>query len=87
MGCGNCAIVLGTDFNTEVIGEQGLVWKKERGSLAERIRWADAHPDEVRAIGERARARIGERYTWDLIADQHDRFFRDVGRRRGLLSA
>ncbi len=84
MGCGNCAIVLGTDFNTEVIGEDGLVWRKEPGSLSERIRWADAHPDEVRTIGERARARIRERYTWDLIAEEHDRFFRDVARARGL---
>jgi glycosyltransferase involved in cell wall biosynthesis len=87
MGCGNCAIVLDTDYNTEVIADEGLRWRKERGSLTERIRWADAHPKEVRDIGERARGRIRDRYTWDLIADEHDRFFRRIGHSRGLLEA
>jgi glycosyltransferase involved in cell wall biosynthesis len=84
MGCSNCAIALGTDFNTEVLGGTGLVWDKSPGSLAERIRWADAHPDEVAELGRRAQERIRDHYTWDKIAADHDRYFREIAAKHGL---
>lgn len=84
MGCANCAIALNTDFNSEVLAGNGLTWEKLRGSLAERIRWADSHPEEVREIGHRAQQRIRDHYTWDRIAEEHDRFFRAVAAERGI---
>jgi glycosyltransferase involved in cell wall biosynthesis len=76
MGCGNTAIALDTPFNTEVMGGNGLTWEKRDGSLAERIRWAEDHPDELATIGERARQRVRDHYTWDAVAQAHDRYFR-----------
>jgi glycosyltransferase involved in cell wall biosynthesis len=84
MGCSNCAIALGTEFNTEVLADTGLTWDKTPGTLAERIRWADAHPDEVRALGRRAQERIREHYTWDKIAQDHDRYFRGLAQKYRL---
>ncbi|MGQ0668141.1 MAG: glycosyltransferase family protein, partial [Actinomycetota bacterium] len=84
MGCGNCALALDTAFNREVLEGSGLPWEKTAGSLAERIRWADAHPDEVRALGEGARERIREAYTWDLVAREHDAFFRSIAGKHGV---
>jgi len=87
MGCGNLAIALDTSFNSENLADTGRYWTKEPGTLANQIRWADSNPDEVRALGARAQARIRDEYTWDGVADAHDRFFRDVARRHGYAVA
>jgi glycosyltransferase involved in cell wall biosynthesis len=84
MGAGRCVLALDTRFNAENLDGTGLSWEKRRGSLAERIRWADAHPDDVRQLGERARSRIAEHYSWERIAEAHDAFFREVARRHGI---
>lgn len=84
MGCGNLAIALDTEFNSENLGDTGLLWEKRRGSLAERIRWAEEHPKEVKRLGRAAQERIRDHYTWDKIAADHDAFFRQVARKRGL---
>jgi len=87
MGCGNLAIALDTAFNSENLADTGRYWTKEPGALADQIRWADSNPDEVRALGARAQARIRDEYTWDGVADAHDRFFREVARRHGYAVA
>ena len=84
MGCGNLVIALDTPFNSENLEGTGVLWEKRLGSLAERIKQADADPDEVRRLGGEAQRRIAEHYSWEEIARQHDAFFRDVARRRGL---
>ncbi len=87
MGCGNLAIALDTPFNTENLADAGQYWTKEPGSLAARIGWADANPAAVRELGARAQDRIRERYTWDGVADAHDRFFRETASRHGYAVA
>jgi glycosyltransferase involved in cell wall biosynthesis len=84
MGCANGVLAYRSVFNEENLGGTGVLWTKEPGSLAAAIRWAEDHPEELRALGRRAQERIRERYTWDRIADEHDRFFRAVARSRGL---
>ena len=81
-----CLILISASFciHSLLHDGNGLTWEKVRGSLAEQIRWADSHPAEVRALGIRAQQRIREQYTWDRIAEEHDRFFRQVAAGRGL---
>ena len=83
MGCGNLVIALETEFNSENLLETGLYFTKTPGSLAEQIRWADAHEKESRALGESARERIRAHYSWDSVADKHDAFFREIAGKRG----
>lgn len=78
MGCGNLVFALETVFNTENLGDAGLFWQKRRGSLAERIDWAEGHPDEVAELSERARQRIRDHHAWEQVARDHDAFFRRV---------
>lgn len=78
MGCGNLCLALGTVFNRENLADTGIFWDKRPASLAEKIRWADANHEEGLALGERARRRIQEHYTWDSVAEAHDRFFRSI---------
>jgi glycosyltransferase involved in cell wall biosynthesis len=84
MGCANGVLALDTPFNAENLDGTGVLWHKDRGDLAAKIRWAEEHPDELRDLGRRAQDRIGEHYTWDLVAERHDRYFRELGRRAGL---
>ncbi len=84
MGCANCCLALNNRFNAENLAGTGLMWEKRPGDLAQKIRWADAHPAEVKELGRQAQDRIREHYTWDGIASQHDAFFRQVARKRGL---
>jgi glycosyltransferase involved in cell wall biosynthesis len=82
MGAGNCPIAYNGRFNREVTGGIGLLWEKTEGDLADKIRYADTHPDEVEALGRRAQERIRDHYTWEQVASDHDRFFRQVVRSR-----
>ena len=84
MGCGNAVLALGSPFNAEVLNGSGLLWSKRTGSLAERIRWADEHPEMLASVGEKARQRIRDQYTWDQVAADHDAFFREVARNAGI---
>jgi glycosyltransferase involved in cell wall biosynthesis len=84
MGCGNLVIALDTEFNSENLTDAGLYFTKTEGSLAGQLRWADDHPRPAAALGEAARARIRERYTWDSVAEKHDAFFRETARKRGF---
>jgi glycosyltransferase involved in cell wall biosynthesis len=82
MGCANGVLAYESEFNAENLAGTGVLWGKRPGSLAEAIRWAEAHPEELAELGRRAQQRIAEHHTWDAIADQHDRFFRSVARAR-----
>jgi glycosyltransferase involved in cell wall biosynthesis len=84
MGCGNLALALDTEFNAENLAGTGLLWEKRPGSLAEKIRWADANPAEIAALGRQAQDRIRQHYSWDQVAADHDEFFRRVARKHGL---
>lgn len=84
MGCGNLALALDTPFNQENATEFGRYWSKDPGSLGALIRWADGDAGAVHDLGEQARARIAEHYSWDSVADAHDRFFRRLANEKGL---
>jgi glycosyltransferase involved in cell wall biosynthesis len=84
MGCANGILAFNSVFNAENLDGTGVLWEKNPGSLADKIRWAEAEPEAFAGLGMRAQERIREHYTWDLIADQHDEFFRRVARARGL---
>jgi glycosyltransferase involved in cell wall biosynthesis len=65
MGCGNGVLALDTPFNAENLEGTGVLWRKLPGDLAAKIRWAEEHPEELRALGRRAQDRIRDHYTWD----------------------
>jgi glycosyltransferase involved in cell wall biosynthesis len=83
MGCGATVIALDTEFNRENLVNTGRYFTKDEGSLADQIRWTDAHLPEATALGDDARDRIRHFYTWDAAADKHDELFRRLARQRG----
>lgn len=77
MGYGCCVIALDTVFNREVLADTGLFFltSEDVTVLVDDI---DSSVDEATALGERASARILERYRWERIADQYERLFERV---------
>ncbi|MBR0229345.1 MAG: DUF1972 domain-containing protein [Clostridia bacterium] len=64
-------------FNREAGGDAALYWQKEPGSLRALIQRAEEMPEAEReALGRKAKARVGENYRWQTIADQYAALWR-----------
>jgi len=78
MSLGRCVLANGTLENIEVIGEGGILYKKnDLHDLRERIRWILKHPEEREKLSQKAKERIGSFYTWDRVADQYEEAIRE----------
>ena len=77
MGMGNAVVVRGTPSNNETIGDAGLAYSPDdpvAGLQAELRRLLD-DPDLRSDLGQRAEARVRERYGWDAIVDRYEELF------------
>ena len=69
-------LLLNVGFNREVAEESALYWSKEPGDLAGLIDKADTLPaEEISALGEKAKARIHDAYSWEFIAAEYEKLF------------
>ena len=77
LGFGNLVLALNTPFNAEVLdnGKYGLLYEKNVESLADKIRFAESKPEQVRRFRALAPERIRERFTWEQITDQYEALF------------
>jgi glycosyltransferase involved in cell wall biosynthesis len=76
MGFGNCVIANGTPENIEVLGEAGMVYKKNSVSdLRNKMQLLTDKPEFIRNYGEKARQRIEAQYNWDTIAALYENLF------------
>lgn len=83
MGCGCCAAALDVPFNREIVGDAGLLWRKSERELSALLNALLNDPARAEALRVAARERVRKRYSWDAIADEYDRFFREIaGRKR-----
>ena len=65
-------LLLDVGFNREVGRDAALYWSKAPGSLSALIDRADALDEAQRqAMGQRARDRIRQAYSWPFIADEY----------------
>jgi glycosyltransferase involved in cell wall biosynthesis len=71
MGRGALVLYLNTPENAEVAGDAGIPF--EAGELTEKLNAVLAMSAEERAEwGQRAAARVRERYSWDAVTDQYE---------------
>lgn len=71
MACATPVIATDVGALPEVVedGVTGfLVPPNDARALADRIRWLRQHPEQARRMGERGRARVRERFTWEAVA-------------------
>ena len=69
-------MLLDVGFNKEV-GEDGAVyWNKEKGSLSKLIERMDQVGEQERnQLGEKAKRRIKDWYSWEYIVERYEKIF------------
>jgi glycosyltransferase involved in cell wall biosynthesis len=79
MGLGRCVLVNGTPENMEVVGEGGIIYKKnDVNDLREKLSWIIEHPDVRESFRQKARERVFQLYTWDRVTDQYEQLFHSL---------
>ena len=75
LGYGNCVLALRTPFNSEVVGDYGILFERDAEDLARKIQDLESHPEIAAEYRRRAPERIREAYTWEKITEQYEELF------------
>ena len=70
MAAGNAILARETDSNHEVLDDAGLFWKTP-AELAAQLRELWPNADRRRELGECARKRAAERYSWEYVTNRY----------------
>lgn len=71
-------LLLDVGFNREVAEESSIYWSKEEGNLAKLINRADKMSnEEINFLGELAKKRIKNEYSWNYIVKKYEETFLD----------
>ena len=71
MGAGNCALVLNTPENLEVMGDAGIKYDSVE-DLTNQLRRLLDDPSIISEYSARAMARVRARYNWEQITNQYE---------------
>jgi glycosyltransferase involved in cell wall biosynthesis len=75
MAAGCFIIAKNVSFNNDVLEDCGHYFDKNPVSLADEMNWALYNPELLQPYKKKARARIKEHYSWDLMADKYEYLF------------
>lgn len=76
MGFGNCVIANGTPENIEVVGEAGIVYRKnEIEDLRKKLQYVIDNFDVVKNYRKKAQERAKKKYSWKVITDEYEKLF------------
>lgn len=79
MGRGICCLVSDIPENIEAIADGGVTFRRgDADDLAVRMQDLLDHPGIADAYGIRAAARVRDEYVWDRVADEFERYYRDI---------
>ncbi len=83
MGFGNCVIVNGTEENIEVVGDAGLIYKKnDINDLKEKIQYIISNPNTIKIYSGKALERVKQNYSWDVVTNKYEELFLSLIRYR-----
>ncbi len=78
LGSTDLNLLVDVGFNREVAEDSALYWGRENGELAGLIDRADAMSEEdILQMGQKARNRVAEAYTWEKICGDYMGVFTD----------
>lgn len=76
LGSTELNLLLDVGFNREVGKDGAVYWSKQDGDLAKLIdRMEQILPEERQKLGQKAKQRIKESYSWDYITYQYEKLF------------
>ncbi len=78
--CGVPTVTFGLGGTSELVvhGETGLVVDQSRESLADGLISILTDNDLADRLGENARRKVAEQYSWDVISEKFDKLFREI---------
>lgn len=76
LGSTDLNLLVDVGFNKEVAEDAALYWSRKDGDLASLINKADKLSDNgIAELGEKARKRVREAYTWEIISSKYEEAF------------
>jgi glycosyltransferase involved in cell wall biosynthesis len=76
---GRCVLVSDIPENMEVVGDAGVPFRVGNvEDMARKMRELLTDPEEVRAVGEKARQRAADHFAWDLVAERTEEVYRSL---------
>ncbi len=83
---GRCVVASDIPVNREVLegtAPGDAAWGRlfrtnDTASLREALKWVEANPGEVEALGRAARPRVAAHFTWERVADETERVYREL---------
>ncbi len=78
--CGIPTVTFGLGGTAELVVHEdtGLVVEKSRDALAEGLIRILTDDDLADRLGENARKKVTEQYSWDILSEKFDKLFRDI---------
>jgi len=79
MSYGNLCVASDIPALQEALGNAGVLFKpQDVEDLTAKLRDILQHPDRARSLGEQARQRIAQHFSWDRITDQWESFYSEL---------
>ena len=78
MGSGTVPIVIDVTFNKEIVGDNGIVFKKTSGSLSKLIAELEQCPQKALELGRQAFLRVDGIYDWDVVTNKYAHLFKRI---------
>lgn len=76
LGSTDLNLLVDVDFNREVAEDCAIYWSRDDGELARLINKTDRmSAEEIERMGQKAKKRVAEEYTWDKICGQYECLF------------
>ncbi|MBE0461838.1 MAG: glycosyltransferase, partial [Candidatus Aminicenantes bacterium] len=77
MGFGNCVIANGTPENIEVVGNAGIIYRKnDVDDLRNKLEYLVKNPDIIESYRKKAQERVKQHYSWDIVVDKYENLFK-----------
>lgn len=74
-----CCIVSSIPMNTEAVEDTGIIFENMNvEDLVKKLQYAEERPDYVLEQGKRARKRVEENYTWQIVTDRMEALYNEV---------
>ena len=88
MGFGNCVIVNGTSENMEVVGNAGIIYKKNNvDDLADKLQDIIDHREKREIYQERAGKHVEKCYSWKMVVNEYEKLFKSLIKDKDLVSS
>jgi glycosyltransferase involved in cell wall biosynthesis len=79
MGLGVPVICSDIQENQFVVGNTALTFRKaDPDDLVKQLEWALANPEALAGKGALGKVRASDLFSWEVVADAHERIFSDV---------